>query len=199
MRTRIALSGLAGHGKSTLAGALVANHGFSRRALADALKENIGQLMKDLTGQAAIDWVNQNKSRLRVLLQEYGTSTRDLVGDSVWINKVLQHIQHLELYEGKYKFVVDDVRFPNEVATFERHGFFVVRVVRPEAKGLAGAAALHSSEVSLNGSEAKLVIVNDGTLEDLADAAGLLVHGDIPLTPQYHYSCALGEFFVKHN
>jgi len=62
--------------------------------------------------------------------------------------------------------VIPDTRYPNELAAIRAAGGVVWRVVRPGA-GLSGEAGAHASETSVRDEDCDLVIVNDGSLDDL--------------------------------
>jgi hypothetical protein len=80
---------------------------------------------------------------------------------------------------GAKGVVVPDVRFENERNAIERAGGVVWRIVRPGA-GLEGAAGAHISETELADDmfELKDIVVNDGTLVDLAAQIAFMLRRD---------------------
>ena len=63
---------------------------------------------------------------------------------------------------------VENVRFQNEAAMLRRHGFAIVRVVRPGHNADDGRDSHHISEVEQDEIDVDYIIVNDGSLNDLA-------------------------------
>lgn len=70
-----------------------------------------------------------------------------------------------EKLQGLKKVVIDDVRFPNEVAMIQRLGGRVIRIDRPGPD-----ESTHASEIILDTFDGwDGVIVNDGTLGELEE------------------------------
>ena len=63
------------------------------------------------------------------------------------------------------RLAISDVRFPNEADAIRAFGGLVVRVERPGVGPING----HESEIALDGYDFDLVVVNDGTLDELTD------------------------------
>jgi hypothetical protein len=174
-------------GKDTVADFLVENHGFTKIAFADALKEGAGvifgldhdQLYGDKKDVVDEFWEDTPRN----ILQKMGTECmRRGYRDDLWIKCVERAITR---HEG-LKWAISDVRFPNEARAVKEWGGFVVRVDRPEA-GLSGdAAKLHASETSMIDYDGwDHVITNDrGLLELKAEAAAMLKAMKAPNTPQ---------------
>jgi hypothetical protein len=170
----IGLSGYAQSGKDTVGAALVKNHGFTRYAFADALKECVYRL-NPVVGDTDVDpfsrlqdfvdhdgWeVAKKNPEVRRLLQVMGTEAgRQVLGENIWVDAVLNKV-------GDDNVVITDCRFPNEAQGVKDHGGFVVRVVRD------GVVAVndHPSETSLDDWPFDLVIYNSGTLDDVEGLA----------------------------
>lgn len=114
------------------------------------------------------------------LLQTIGDGLRSLIDPDVWIESLFA--AH-NIQEGK--FVITDVRYPNEVKAIFHHGGSVVRIGRPlkeRKKCLEGDMRSfdHSSETALDFDfildEEKVstsplwkVVLNDGTIDNLRD------------------------------
>lgn len=196
---RIGLSGEAGHGKSTIAEMLVEDFGFHRRALADKLKGVLGMGLRDTDEQQAIRWVNRNKEHFRPLLQAYGMLGRKLAGEDYWVDEVIKYMDILNNFGSQdVSFVVDDVRFPNEVRRLRERGFRIFRVFRPDApRILKKGEDTHISENSLSGLEADVIVVNDGDFSSLQAAVNCLLHNPIPSHSSghpYYYYCSTTHF-----
>jgi hypothetical protein len=101
------------------------------------------------------------------LLQVLGTDCfRALVGENVWVDATLAPWRAA----GCPPAVITDVRFPNESAAIREAKGVIVRVIRKNAKCDDGRSAAHASETALDGEDPDAVILNDGSLADLARA-----------------------------
>jgi len=104
----IALSGPRACGKSTIANHLVNNHGYTRIAFADALR--------DIAAVAGSDFIND-----RLYLASLGEMLRAQVPDFL-----LQAVNsRLESIEGHV--VIEDIRFPTEVEFCQSIGATTIR------------------------------------------------------------------------
>lgn len=104
----IALSGPRACGKSTIADHLVNNHGYTRVAFADALR--------DIAAVAGSDFIND-----RLYLASLGKKLRNQIPDFL-----LQVVQNrLESIEGHV--VIEDIRFPTEVEFCQSIGATTIR------------------------------------------------------------------------
>jgi hypothetical protein len=160
----IGLSGLAGSGKDAVADELVANCGFFKLALADAMKEAcarwFGWSEEQLWGSSHLRnepdpaWGGLTP---RHALQTLGTEWGRNLHPDLWVEQVLRITRG-----SRDRFVIPDVRFQNEVDAIRNEGGKVIRIVRAGHSGLAGAAGLHSSEAQELACDATLA--NDSTL-----------------------------------
>ena len=108
----IALSGPRACGKSTIAEHLVNNHGYTRIAFADALR--------DIAAVAGSDFIND-----RLYLARLGETLRTQVPDFL-----LQAVKNrLESIEGHV--VIEDIRFPAEVEFCQSIGATTIRFEIP--------------------------------------------------------------------
>jgi hypothetical protein len=139
----------------------------------------------------------------RKLLQLLGTECgREIIHPNIWINalfadytNIVKNVKSFEeepdstkAYEmGKPKWIITDVRFPNEAQAIKDRGGIVIRVNRPILKDLKDdtvtsmAYALsvqakqrkkgiyHPSETALDDYEFDHVINNNGSLDELLD------------------------------
>ena len=192
----IALTGYPDVGKDTVAGVLAPRHGFRRVAFADALREEICEAWRidermlvdrptkelPLPSLAAgmcsvpgfLHWCVDCGESLteprsaRWVMQTWATYQRRFHPDyyaSIVARWIKRHIG-----AGWTRIVVTDLRDPIEEAVLRALGAKVVRVHRLEARQLEGATAAHASEQH-HRIKADADIVNDGSLEALAEAA----------------------------
>ena len=124
----VGVAGYARSGKDTFAHALVEGAGFTRRALADAIKEDVARFLG-----IAVEEVERRKDDLRHLLKWYGTEWRRReCGGDYWIDRLerwLRKDSQCNVYSIA-RIVVPDVRFPNEAEWVRNQGGIVVRVVK---------------------------------------------------------------------
>lgn len=182
----LGLSGKAGHGKDTVANVITnmyGEYGVYRRAFADALKEDVYDLLVGYRTQQGLinagawekevpDWgiskvqfINSIKHHpeIRALLQAYGVAQRKAQPD-YWIQRLLKWAEG----SGAKTIVVPDVRFENEAEAIRHRGGMVYRVVRPMYdNGLSAEAQAHSSETDLDKYRFSGYIYNDGDLNRL--------------------------------
>lgn len=101
------------------------------------------------------EWDNLS---VRLLLQKVGTDAiRDKIHKDAWVNALFAD------YNPESKWVITDVRFPNEVEAIKKKGGLLIRVKRP------GTAEenLHESETALDNYNFDYTIINDGSLSHL--------------------------------
>lgn len=135
----IGLTGLPRSGKDTVAAYLVCEHGYTRLAFADPLKEAAAILLDRPVWQMRGD---DNFDR-EAILPEWGFSTRDFLqrfgtevmrknfGADFW----LRHMRNkLGPQAQDENVVITDCRFPNEVDLIHELGGVVVTVFRPGCK-----------------------------------------------------------------
>lgn len=140
----IALCGPAGSGKTTIAKALVENHGFIRKPFADPLKRMIAagfnierELLDGPREVKALPMAIFNGKTLRDVMQTLGTEWgRDMIGADLWSNAWQTGIG------SGYSYVADDLRFANEAAAVWGIEGFVIRLHRDGA----GILSDHASE-----------------------------------------------------
>jgi len=199
----IGVMGKKRHGKDTFASRLITEHGFTRLAFADPMRDGIYGLnplvrieddeVGPLAAAAYPDSIGFREGRMIRL-----ATLVDLVG---WeaakatreVRRLLQHYgtglrdtlgesiwvdTTLRLAaEVDGPVVITDVRFPNEVdAVRNLEGLrgHVVRVVNPRVP-VDGDA--HISETAVDDVEPDFAVVNDGTIADLHGAADHVLAG----------------------
>lgn len=177
----IGISGSAKAGKSTTAQHLADHHGFHKTAFASLLRKTAILLypwlewMKDpvLYEMHKGDIDPKLGITIRKLLQLLGTEVGRWLWSDTWVDAVRREIENekrLARYQG---LVVDDVRFPNEVAMIVGEwGGELWAIQRPGLSAPVGGVKDHVSEAHAEEFQtlANHVIVNDGSFEDLYEA-----------------------------
>jgi hypothetical protein len=180
----IGLGHYARTGKDSVASVLVKEHGFTRVAFADALKELAlkadpliynNAMVNVATGRGhlkqvvhANGWENAKNQfpEVRKFLQNLGVAAREVMGENVWVDLALDGT-----YGGQDRVVVTDVRFENEAHAIALMGGKLVKVSRPGF----GPANQHVSETGLEDYEWDYELQNNGSLDDLpAKVASML-------------------------
>lgn len=153
----IALTGLAGSGKSTASKYLIEKHGYQLVKFAGPLKDMLRAIG---LGEGHIEGAHK-ETELAMLsghtprraMQTLGTEWgRKCMGDYFWINLWRSRVDSALAFGGRV--VVDDCRFPNEAAEVRALGGVVWQLV-----GRGGIAGNHASEHGCGDED--LVIAND--------------------------------------
>lgn len=154
----IGLSGYAGSGKDTVAAML---EGYEVKKFAGKLKKiagvmlNVPEAMFELPEFKA-EYLRDWQMTVREFLQKFGTeAVRDNFDRDAWVKALFSDLHHSS------RWVITDVRFPNEAAAIKDRGGVVVRIKRGEAVNA------HPSETALDYWAFDHIIDNTGTLEDL--------------------------------
>lgn len=175
--TIIALHGLPQAGKTTIAEHLMATHGFNRIGFGDHLKFcascmfdlKHAQIFGDLKDTVDERW-GQTPRRI---LQKLGTEVAREIHSEVWVRPLIDQI--MANHPSK-KWVVDDLRFPNERKALEEMGASFVKVIRPRILEMTRFYLAHESNQelpapwrSLSGTERSWdhVIFNEGEVHHL--------------------------------
>lgn len=145
--TLVGLSGYAGSGKDYIATNYFRDrYGFFNVSLAWHLKvECVAK------GKATYDEVfNTKPPRVRKLMQIMGTEQgRNVWGEDIWVNTTFSWIKIFNEDWGINKFVIPDVRFPNELDAIHSVGGKVYRIISDRDSDLTEKAKQHASEKSL--------------------------------------------------
>lgn len=174
----VGLMGYAQVGKDTVAKTLVEEHGFTRIAFADALRDAayaldpiIGAVshvyggvvetrLRHTVDRLGWDEAKQNPE-VRRILQVLGTEAgRDIHGVNCWVDVAMRKVH------GTGRYVFTDVRFPSESTAIMRERGTLVRVRRQGFEPVNG----HISETAVDHVEPHFTIYNDGSLDHLAGA-----------------------------
>ncbi|MFJ8394381.1 hypothetical protein [Streptomyces sp. NPDC094144] len=177
----IGIMGRARSGKDSIGARLAARYGYQRFAFADPLKEmaleinplvplygGIHTRLRTLIDGVGWEYAKDTYPEVRRVLQHTGQSVRKRDPD-YWVSSLL-----MDLAEADGPFVVTDVRYPNEARALARHGFRLVRVIRP-ALGDPSPDA-HESETALEGFPAGVTILNNSTRAALDAHADSIAH-----------------------
>lgn len=126
----IALAGRMGTGKSTIAWELAVLYGYNLESLAKPIKEILDLAYPGLrksVPQRVTTPTGTTSRTGRELMQRLGTdAVREHVDLDFWIHCLFRRLESTEK-----PWVIDDLRFPNEVEALNNAGFYTVRLVRP--------------------------------------------------------------------
>ena len=166
----IALCGLAGSGKSTIADHLIGCHGFTRVKFADTLKAMLRMLGLDnrhIEGELKeLPCPMLGGATPRHAMITLGTEWgRDMIWRDLWVSNWLARAQ--AVLDAGGRVVVDDMRFPNEAEYAAKLGAVRLRVVRPGA-----TAGAHVSEAHAGALPVDFTVAND------SDVPALLAQAD---------------------
>jgi len=188
----IGLHGYTGVGKDEIAKHLVAKHGFTRVAFADAMRNGLLALdpwiwdpTRDeyLRLSAAInrdgwDWAKRNIPDVRTYLQRFGTEAgRDIHGLDCWTQAASAKI------ESAHRVVVTDVRFLNEVwklMSIAENESAELEIWRVEREGHA-AISSHQSECAIKDEWITTTLCNNGSIDELHKAVDDMFAAILPL------------------
>lgn len=191
-RMIVGLTGAPGTGKDSCAEALEP-HGFLPIAFADALRHEVAQAWRvdvrmltdrptkethllalaiSMCGEPSfLHWATHHSLSLydprspRWVLQRWGTEFRREQNPDYWVHIVERWVRR-QMGVGYDRFVITDVRMPNEAQLVHRLGGKLLRVHRPDVAPMAPDTADHSSEahaaLAVDG-----VIHNDSSLSAL--------------------------------
>lgn len=182
----IGLYGYGGVGKDAVGDILVNEHGYTRFAKGDLIKEvawridpTIGTTNKSLqtlswdrggyhyqTTTEKIDHLKAVYPEVRLFLQHLADDIVTVLGHDVWNEALYEKIKA----SGADKIVLTRLSLPFEADRLWLEGGKLVRVVRQDY----GPANLHPNEIALDDHEPDAIIHNNGTLADLTVSAELL-------------------------
>lgn len=207
----IGILGKRGCGKDTVAALLTEKHGFTRLAFADELKKEVAEHygvsvnllndrdLKETPLVALNPWRNRLRQRPllawlaaprfdvlwrigaqspRNVMQNWGMMRRNRDGADYWVIKVHQMVTAVP---GRY--VISDVRLPNERDWVKSLEGVTVRVTRPalEAQRKLEGSDSHDSEIALDDYVADHTLVNhENQIEQLYRDADAVVRTLFP-------------------
>lgn len=174
----LGITGLKGSGKDTAAAALLETGEFVNIKFADALKDMLRSLLRMSYNDATVERLIEGDLKEtpcraldmktpRYAMQTLGTEWgRNLISDSLWVDTTLTRIR-----AAKKHVVVTDMRFQNEFEALKAIGAKTVRVER----GIVNTD-LHPSETYIQEMPVKLVLHNNGTIEQLRESMLQIAH-----------------------
>jgi hypothetical protein len=147
----LGLSGKSGSGKDHIASNIITRqYGYVPFSLAWHIKTG-------LIGKNAATYEEvfiTKPPHIRHLMQHDGTENgRDIYGQDIWLDTAYAWMRLVYEQWGIVRFVIPDVRFPNEVEYIQRKGGKVIRVFAPQrvaSSSLSFEARLHRSETALD-------------------------------------------------
>ena len=173
----IGLAGHAGSGKSTAAEVFLEN-GWVRVKFADVLKNMLRSLYAtmampheeierriegDLKENHCPILTTSPRLAMQTLGQEWG---REQINVDLWIHLWETRVCK-EMREFGCNVVVDDVRYPNEVAAIHQLGGKVIQVARPMSMVVSSRHASEKFDFKPDG-----LIMNTGTKDELIEKVG---------------------------
>lgn len=114
----------------------------------------------------------------RLLLQLLGTECgRQILHPNIWVNSLMSGYKFMDTNGVRYpKWIITDLRFPNEVKSIQDRGGLTIRIERPARMNYFGSQILtgkpeqeHESETALDDAEFDFTINNDGSLHSLVE------------------------------
>ena len=175
-QVNLLLIGQAGTGKGAVAKILCQNYSYVNYSLSAWLKETINKHYGLINpSKSDIIDVNGNPMTYRRILQLFGTETIRNFDNNWHLTELFNEIDD----DGFGAFVIDDVRFLNEVLTIaERYAIITIRVKCDEDVRVTRLCErdslcpdeemnIHVSETELDEFEADYVIDNSGNKHDL--------------------------------
>lgn len=147
----IGLSGKAGSGKDYIASHIITpKYGYVPFSIAWHVKAN-------LVGKGALTYeeafITKPPHARHLLQQEATESGRDVYGEDMWLRAADSWMRTIYESWGIQRFVLPDIRFPNEVEYIKKMGGKVFRIVAPNRVArspLTDEARNHYSETALD-------------------------------------------------
>jgi len=117
--------------------------------------------------QLGLEWDNMT---VRQFLQKLGTDAmRYGLHPNVWVNALMGKYTYTPDGLPLKKWIITDVRFPNEARAIKDRGGFIIRINRYPPGVSPKLMDLHESETALDEWEFDHVVWNNGTIEDLTN------------------------------
>ncbi len=114
---KIAICGKMASGKTTIANELVHNYDFHKYSLAEPVKE-FARFLFEIPPEL----------KDRVLFQKVGDGARNHLYNEVWLDTLLSKVEQYEADFEAVNFVVDDVRYINEVYYLASRGWKIIKI-----------------------------------------------------------------------
>jgi len=183
----IGITGTKGSGKDTFAKYLIEHFGFIRLAFADKLKEACQIIfgfsddqIHDPRAKEIVDsyWKHTPREILQIvgteLFRDKLSESLSDIGQDIWIRSVDRQIKNM-IANGKKRFVITDVRFPDELEYISRINGYTVKIFRDNANtkridagyDVANKLSTHKSEIMIDKFECDYLINNNKTIQEL--------------------------------
>lgn len=174
----IGVAGCKRQGKDTIGDYMVEHYGYTKIGFADSLKVALQAIFKfsdeQLYGdlkEITDDFWNLTP---RNAMQTIGTDLmRNQFMDDVWVRCVERTITEAWKTTPFKKFVISDIRFPNEIDMVKRLSGKIIRITRPDLPDLAEN---HESESNIGSLVVDYDILNDGTIDELYKKVNCILH-----------------------
>lgn len=165
----IGLTGKAGSGKDTVGQYLHKWANAYTLAFAFPLKEALAAMgfpePKDREAKEAV--IAGFSFSWRELAQTLGTEWGRARDPDLWLKLAMQEVDRIQAVRSHSLVVITDVRFENEAAAIRERGGQIWHITGREAQML-GATKSHVSEQGLEVKRGDKVLVNSGTIAELA-------------------------------
>jgi len=168
----VGICGKAGAGKDTVGDHIVEEYGFEKISLADPIKRLVKDVFvlddhtvydREAREVELPDWEGWS---VRKLLQFVGTEMfRESIDPSIWVKSLWLRVKN----NPNKNYVVTDIRFPNELEFFEKHGktdFLSLKVERDGCDGVVGLSGHESEKYDL---ETQGILFNNKEIKDMYD------------------------------
>lgn len=165
----IGITGRAGSGKDTLAQALCGKFGYRQYSFAEPIYNMLktlpyaehwnGNMARDEKEKVNAFYGKSTRQMLQTLGTEWG---RLHVHPNIWVNILQDKLERKHAITGHSKYVINDLRFPNEAELVRDLGGICVRVVRNKESDVP---ATHQSEFGISNELLDTTINNFTTIE----------------------------------
>lgn len=114
----------------------------------------------------------------RKILQLLGTEAgREIIHPNIWVNSLMSEYRgsvdtRANIPDWESKWIITDMRFPNELDAVKAKKGITIRVNRPDTDHLSGS---HASETALDESKFDYTIENNSTIKDLFENVKLIL------------------------
>lgn len=165
MKNLIAITGIAGSGKDTLADGFAERFGMEKVSFARAMKKGV-QAMFDLPDKAVFGDKTEKEKPIpklkgitaRRILQTLGTEWgRNIIDEDIWVHPVSG--QWDSMPDDHPGMVISDLRFDNEAEWVKKMGGFIVQVQTPDHT-LITSKSTHASELGVEDSLIDFIALN---------------------------------------
>ena len=108
----------------------------------------------------------EDKEKIRFVLQGIGQMMREEVDKNYWVRKVSDEIKECDRKYNEYVGIITDTRYKNEAKWAQERANHLIRIINPRSP----VNDSHPSEVELDDFPFKEFIYNNGTLQEYQKA-----------------------------